>query len=68
MENIVTVKVNFSLAAYASLAALAQRKGKEMVEVISEALALEEYLDGEDGKGTVILFYKNGRVRELVRR
>lgn len=67
MDTPIQVKVNFSHEAYAELASLAKRRGKEMVDIISDALALEEYLDGEHQKGTLVLVDKDGSKRELVR-
>jgi hypothetical protein len=61
--------VNFSDAAYKDLNTLAERKGKNMSEVLRDAIALERWFDETRSSGNKVLVEQpDGRIREVVPR
>jgi hypothetical protein len=61
--------VNFSDAAFRDLNRLAERKGKNMSEVLRDAIALERWFDETRSSGSKVLVEQpDGRIREVVPR
>jgi predicted transcriptional regulator len=62
------VNVNFSEGAYKDLAQIAEKRQKNVSDVVREAIAFEKwYQDTVDSGGQVLVERDNGRVQEVVR-
>jgi hypothetical protein len=67
-DGVHRVQVNFSEGAYEDLVKIAERRNKNVSEVVREAIGFEKwYQDTIDDGGQVLVERKNGRVQEVVR-
>ncbi|MHB8575016.1 MAG: hypothetical protein ACYDCQ_06745 [Dehalococcoidia bacterium] len=62
----VTVRIQFSHAAYETLQRLAREKSKTVGEILGEALALEQFAAEIRGQGGRVLTERNGKFNEVV--
>jgi metal-responsive CopG/Arc/MetJ family transcriptional regulator len=62
------VNVNFSKDAYEELEEIADKRNKNVSDVVREAIAFEKwYQDTVDSGGHVLVERKNGRLQEVLR-
>lgn len=60
------VNVNFSEEAYATLEAIATRRGCTVSDLVREAINMEKWLEDMHQQGSRLLVERDGQLRELV--